>query len=60
MNLMMNEEKRSMCETAEINDKAISTEKTYSYLGDKNFLFSNFDLSQIEILLEIDPPPCTR
>lgn len=60
MNLMMNEEKRSMCETVEINDKAISTEKTYSYL-DKNFLFfSNFDLSQIEIHLEIDPPLCTR
>lgn len=33
-----------MCETAEINDKAISTEKTYMYLaGDKNFLL-NFDL----------------
>lgn len=51
-----------MCETAEINDKEaiISTEKTYMYLQDKNFLFLNFDLYEIEILLEIDLPTCAR
>lgn len=45
-----------MCETREINDKAIiSSQKTYMYLGDKNFSL-NFDddLYKIQFLLETD------
>lgn len=44
-----------MCETREINDKAIiSAQKTYMYLGDKNFSLNFDDLYKIQFLLEID------
>lgn len=46
-----------MCETREINDKAIiSAEKNviYTYLGDKNFSLNYDDLYKFQFLLETD------